>query len=184
MKGYTIATALALLMFTAACTDRPGKATDRSITADGKIIHGLRVITLPAAGTFKVTVFRGDYIVIQAPGTEKYTVSIPALKISKDYPVPKGEKKYIKMKKAGTWDMTAGDRKGSITVTEYSQPHYRAVSAKEAREIIANINPLVLDVRTPMEYRMMRIAGSRLLPIQELQAKVARPWQNTATGKF
>jgi len=172
MKIQKIISALALLILLSSCSDKAGEATAQPVKVDGKIVNGLREISVPQTGTFAVTVYRGDYIVLLLQGTKTYSVKIPGLKITKAYPAPKGEKKYIKMKKAGTYAIEAGTRKGTITVTEYSQPHYRAVSASEAQKIINNIAPLVLDVRTPMEHQMVRIDGSKLVPIQVLQKEI------------
>ncbi|MCP4132438.1 MAG: rhodanese-like domain-containing protein [bacterium] len=139
---------------------------------DGEIINGLRYLSIKDGEAISLKVFRGDYIVPQLKGTSEYTVTVPGLKKEKKYPVKKGEKEYIKMKKAGTFAITAGSNKGSIEVIEYNQPYYKAVKSKEAVEIIKNVNPLILDVRTPMEFNRYHIKNARLIPVRVLQQQI------------
>jgi rhodanese-related sulfurtransferase len=73
------------------------------------------------------------------------------------------------MKKTGTYEIKIGDLKGTIEVIEYTKHHYKAVSSREAEKIIKNIDPIVLDVRTPMEYNIGHLKGSILIPVRELQ---------------
>ena len=110
-----------------------------------------------------ILVYRGDYIVPVLQGKDAYTVEVPRLKIKKSYPAGAGEKNYIKMKKTGTYEIIIGNLKGTIEVIEYTESHYKAVSSQEADKIIKNINPLVLDVRTPMEYSRGHLKGSILI---------------------
>jgi rhodanese-related sulfurtransferase len=48
----------------------------------------------------------------------------------------------------------------------------REVTSKEAAELIRNITPLVLDVRTPGEYSRGHLKDSVLVPVQQLQARM------------
>ena len=63
-------------------------------------------------------------------------------------------------------------RRGVIRVIDYRRENYREVTAKEALGIIKNRNPIILDVRTEKEYRGGHLAGSVLIPVQELQRRV------------
>ena len=65
------------------------------------------------------------------------------------------------------------------SLTEYQQPNYTAVTAEEAAALIANIQPLVLDVRTPREYQEGHLENSFLIPVQELQTR----WKEIADYK-
>jgi rhodanese-related sulfurtransferase len=57
-------------------------------------------------------------------------------------------------------------------VIEYRQPNYRELTAPEAAVIIANEDPLVLDVRTRAEYDRGHLADAVLIPIQELDRRI------------
>lgn len=139
----------------------------------GKIVDGLRVLNIGSKVTDNnFVVFRGDYIQLKLAGSSSFEIIIPELKISKTFPAADGTKPYIKMKKPGRYSFTAGHQGGTIEVIEYSATHYNELSAAEADKIIKNIQPLLLDVRTPGEYQRGHIKGSVLLPVQVLQKKI------------
>jgi rhodanese-related sulfurtransferase len=51
---------------------------------------------------------------------------------------------------------------------------YRNISAAEAKKMLAtNKNVFLLDVRTPEEYRQARLKGSVLIPINEIERRLA-----------
>ncbi|OFZ40236.1 MAG: hypothetical protein A2504_14865 [Bdellovibrionales bacterium RIFOXYD12_FULL_39_22] len=54
---------------------------------------------------------------------------------------------------------------------EYQQANYKFIEAKEAKELIDNVRPLIIDVRTAGEYAQGKIAGSLLIPIDEIQMR-------------
>lgn len=141
----------------------------------GKVVNGLRLLTPEEVASQSITLFRGDYVVFPTAEGGSKTLVIDALKINHVFPSPKGKKNYVKFKKAGVFDFTYGDAKGQIEVVEYEQASYQAVTAKEAREIIANVSPLLLDVRTPWEYNKDGyIEGSTLLPVQVIQREYTK----------
>lgn len=47
------------------------------------------------------------------------------------------------------------------------------LTASQGKDLIQACEPLVLDVRTPSEYRSGHIAGAKLIPLQELEKRVA-----------
>jgi len=50
----------------------------------------------------------------------------------------------------------------------------RNINADQARKIIATMDDLfLLDVRTPQEYAEVRLAGARLIPIDNFTARIA-----------
>lgn len=51
-------------------------------------------------------------------------------------------------------------------------PGYRNIDAIQAAELIKQVPVLILDVRTPEEYREGHIHGSVLIPVQELEKRV------------
>ena len=54
----------------------------------------------------------------------------------------------------------------------FSQPN--TISAEEAHRRMESGSPVILDVRTPVEYREVRLEGAKLLPVDELAARAAR----------
>ncbi len=132
----------------------------------GQIVNGLRLLTITPGSSNDFIVYRGDYIQPSIVGIERFEMAIPELNAGKQFPVKEGEKAYIKIKKLGSYRYTAGGVNGTITVIEYSAHSYKAITADEAFQILKNTNPLILDVRTQMEYQQGRISGANLLPIQ------------------
>ena len=140
----------------------------------GKIITGYRVLDVdPAVKNNQFTVYRGDYVKFSYP--EKFaslTLQIPELKYTGTlFPEPE-KSPYFKMKAVGIYPFSLGAAGGSITVVDLIRPNYTEVTADEGAEIIKNLNPFILDVRTPGEYQKIHIEGSHLIPIQQLQARI------------
>ncbi|HID70511.1 MAG TPA: rhodanese-like domain-containing protein [Desulfobacterales bacterium] len=140
----------------------------------GKIITGYRVLDVdPDAKDNSFTVYRGDYIKFSYP--EKFATldfQMPELKYT-GVLFPEPEKSpFFKMKAVGTYQFSLGEAGGSITVIDLVRPNYTEVTADEAAEILKNLHPFILDVRTPGEYQQIYIEGSYLIPIQQLQARI------------
>jgi rhodanese-related sulfurtransferase len=75
------------------------------------------------------------------------------------------------MKTPGTYAFSLGDADGSITVIDYRATNYREVTSREAAELIKNEEPIILDVRTPNEYKQGHLHNAVLIPVQELQRR-------------
>ncbi len=140
----------------------------------GKISTGFRILDVdPAASDNHLTVYRGDYIKLNYP--EKFgplPFSMLELKY-KDTLFPEPAKApFFKMKISGTYPFILGEGGGNITVVELIRPNYIEVTADEAVELLKNLHPYILDVRTPQEYRQIHIDGTHLIPIQQLQARI------------
>ncbi|MBK8164992.1 MAG: rhodanese-like domain-containing protein [bacterium] len=139
----------------------------------GRLEGGLRIVTLdPAQPATVVRVYRGDYVQLELPGGEPFTVTVDSLRQSWTWPVPEGGKPYLKMSEAGSYAFTAGPVTGTFEVIEYQAAAYRELRADEAAKIIANLEPLVLDVRTPGEFAGGHLEGALLVPIQQMQARL------------
>ena len=139
----------------------------------GKLEGGLRIITLdPAAAAPVARVYRGDYVQLALTTGEPFTVTIDSLKLSWTWPVPEGGKPYLKMTDPGRYPFRAGAVEGVFEVIEYKAAAYHEVNAAEAAELIANLKPLVLDVRTAGEFAGGHLEGATLLPVQELQRRI------------
>lgn len=141
---------------------------------DGEIKNGYRVLTLENQQEVQdFNVYRGDYIKFKLPGVLKEAeIVIPTLEEQKKLKSDLGATSFIKMKKVGDFPYTIGTIKGTITVFEYDQPSYKALTAKEADNFIKERNPLILDVRTPQEYKSGHIKNSKLIPVQVLQSQL------------
>lgn len=139
----------------------------------GKIVNGLRILTQEEVSSKVITLYRGDYVVFPAKEGESKTLVVKDLKIDRAFPAKEG-KNYVKFKKTGLYEFKYGDIKSKINVIEYTQANYKAVNAKEANEIIANISPLILDVRTLGEYNRGFIKDSKLFPVQNIQREFTK----------
>ena len=140
----------------------------------GEIVTGYRVLSVnPENSDISLSVYRGDYIKFSYPqkvGSLLFTV--PALKYKDRVTGNPETSPFFKMKTTGTYGFTLGQAAGTITVIELSRPNYVAVTAEEGAKILQNLQPFVLDVRTPQEYKQIHIQGTTLIPIQQLQARI------------
>jgi rhodanese-related sulfurtransferase len=178
--SFTIAVLFLLLLFlgaSAAFSDTVPKDPPVS----GEIVGGFRMLDVPKSpGGVELTVYRGDYIKFKLEDPAAETVlSIPDLSIQQRLSGNPDQAPYFKMEKAGVFPFVLGKTQGVIAVVDYRQANYREVTSKEAAELIRNITPLVLDVRTPGEYSRGHLKGSLLIPLQQLQAR----WQEIAEYK-
>jgi len=140
----------------------------------GKIIKGYRVITITDnSKELHLKVYRGDYVKFQLNGSFPTPVlSIPALTINQELQPNLDESPSIKMKETGVFPFSLGEITGRIEVIDYRQANYREITPGEAAELIENIDPVILDVRTSGEYKSGHIKGSILIPVQELQSRI------------
>ncbi len=153
----------------------------KSPPVSGDIVGGFRVLNVAEGSRgVNLTVFRGDYIKFKLPGSVTEAVlSIPDLSIQQRLIGNLDEAPYFKMEKSGVFPFVLGTATGSIFVVDYQQANYQEVTPKQAAELIRNIAPLVLDVRTPGEYSRGHLKDSMLIPLQQLQTR----WQEIAGHK-
>ncbi len=141
----------------------------------GRIENGYRILEIDLhRKTQHFKVYRGDYIKFQLP--EKFngqTAVFPTLKESKQITADLKTTSYFKMKKNGTFPFQIASLKGEVTVTEYQQASYKALSAGDADQFIKKNQPLILDVRTRREHAVGRLENSILIPVQELQYRIS-----------
>ncbi len=163
-----------LLFLLAACSG--SKETPRAAAVQkvsGQVAGGLRMLVIdPTAESHHYRIFRGDYIQVRLVSDEPFTIKIPGLDVSKNYPVPEDEKSYIKIPDAGTYPFTIGEVTGVIEALEFQAAAYREVNSREASELIANLKPFILDVRTSGEFAGGHIEGATLIPISQLQRRL------------
>ena len=141
----------------------------------GKIVNGLRLLMIgPDKTGNHIVIYRGDYIQPAITSMTPFEIVIPGLDIRKKFPTANDTKPYVKMKKIGSYPFTAGEFSGTLEVIEYENAaRYAELTAAEATQLMSNIEPLLLDVRTPGEYQNGHIEGSTLLPLQVLQKQLA-----------
>lgn len=138
----------------------------------GRLENGLRVIDARTLGDAPdLTVFRGDYIRFDGGGAVCFKV--PDLMIEKCLDPDISPSPYFKMKQAGRYGYTLGGIQGTIQVIEFQGVHYQALTADQAQKVMAEISPLLLDVRTPKEYAAARIQGAVLIPVQQLSQRLS-----------
>jgi len=151
------------------------------LKVSGRVEGGFRI--LPVKNTtndLHFIVYRGDYIKFSIDTSlNDPLLAIPDLKIAEKLSPNLSSAPYFKMKQVGRYSFTLGEMAGIIEVVEFARPNYAAVSADESAEIISEINPLILDVRTPLEYQRGHLQNSVLIPVQELQ----RRWKELETYK-
>jgi len=147
--------------------------TSTEAVVSGRIEDGLRVLTFDAQGTDQeLRVYRGDYVRAELSTGEAFTLEIPALDITQVYPASAGERPYFKLPRAGSFEFRIGDAGGVIEAVEYEAANYREVSAKDAAGLIANLDPLVLDVRTEREFAGGHLENATLIPVQVLKSRL------------
>jgi len=166
-----------LLVAAGGCQGQTAKSEQAAAVAvpeaSGKLEGGLRIITIdPAAPAPVARVYRGDYVQMALTTGEPFTVTIDSLDLTWTSPVPEGGKPYLKMTEPGRFPFKVGELSGTLEVIEYQAAAYREVGAKEAAQIIANLKPFVLDVRTAGEFADGHLEGATLLPIQQMQKRI------------
>ena len=140
----------------------------------GQVEGGLRVLTFdPTEQSQQFTIYRGDYVSARLASGESFTIQIADLEVDKQFPVPEGEKAYFKVPNAGSFAFKVGDGGGVIQAIDYSAAAYRELSSAEAAELIANIDPVIVDVRTPREYQGGHLENSQLIPVQVFQRQIS-----------
>ena len=149
-------------------------ATTEGEQISGRIEHGLRVLTIdPSAGDQHFRIYRGDFVRPERADGQGFSLAIPDLEVDMTFPLPEGERPYFKVPAHGTYPFTMGEASGVIEAIEFAAAAYREVSAKEAAGLIANLEPFILDVRTPGEFAEGHIDGAVIIPVQVLQSRVA-----------
>lgn len=142
-------------------------------SVSGKIVGGFRVLAIPQTeDPITLTVYRGDYIKFQFdPALGEPTLTIPALAVKQALLQALDKTAYFKMKEIGQLAFTLGQTQGLLNVIEYQQANYQEVTSAEAKNLIEQLQPLILDVRTPREFKGGHLANARLIPVQTLQTR-------------
>jgi len=146
---------------------------NKSEIVSGSMENGLRVLAVNIdEKDVTYTVYRGDYIVFKTGDGLSHRLIISSLEVDKQIPVPENEKPYIKMKESGLVEFSIDNVKGFIEIIDFKGSRYWEVTSKEGADLIKNINPFILDVRTEGEYLQGHLENSFLLPVQVLENEI------------
>ena len=172
-KILLIILSIFLFAYSASCSEHAESNSKTVPPVSGTIVNGYRVLSVhKTPGGIDLKVYRGDYIKFEFdPSVQDPLLSIPDLGIQKRLPNNPAEAPYFKMKTPGTFAFSLGEIHGNLSVINYLQDSYREVSSREAAELVKNEQPLILDVRTPNEYKRGHLRNSVLIPVQELQSR-------------
>ena len=140
----------------------------------GQLVGGYRILSIaPGGQEMNFVVYRGDYIKFSFDASMGEPLfSIPALSVEQRLPADVQQAPYFKMKTIGRYAFNLGNTAGFIEVIDYRRPNYSEVTSRQAAEFIASAQPLVLDVRTPAEFKQGHLKDARLIPVQELQKRI------------
>lgn len=168
-----------LVLLTINLTTLPLAHTKDRIPADGPEVSGhlvggfriLSILSAPSSNTF--TVYRGDYVKFEIdPDTPSPLLTIAELNIEEPLSGNLAETPYIKMKQTGAFPYQIGNVSGTINVIAYNQANYREVTAEQAVKAIVDEKPLILDVRTPNEFKAGHLDQALLIPVQQLTSRL------------
>lgn len=177
---------IGLVVLSSACGQRgPAKAPDAD-QPDGKLVDGVRIITLSTdSQPGNLYVYRGEEVRLVINRVDfPYSVHIPMYGISKAGELGKALEVEFKAAQAGVFPMFCngkcptgdGQRFAQIVVMEFqgedAMGTYRNVNTKEAMAVIGKEKPLLLDVRTPNEFHEGHLEGAWLIPVQQLAFRI------------
>jgi rhodanese-related sulfurtransferase len=154
------------------------KVAEPTHVISGKVQGGYRTLTVKLIGEhLDLTVYRGDYIkfILDDDGAveDAYQLEIPDLGMSANLKDDTEDRPYFKMKVIGQYQITIGERSGTIEVVELTQANYTELSNEEAYELLdKEERPFLLDVRTRGEFNRGYIDGAVLISLQEIQRRV------------
>jgi rhodanese-related sulfurtransferase len=153
--------------------DEPSSHAAAAQEVDGRIEGGLRVLTLdPATPGRTYRVYRGDYIRPERADGQPFSLEIPALDVSRSFPAAEGDKPHVAVPDAGRYEFRSGELTGVIEALDYRAAAYREVNSRQAAAFIENLQPLVLDVRTPREFAGGHLEGAQLVPVQVFRQRL------------
>lgn len=153
-----------------------------SDTADGTVTEGVRHIALDGAlSKGNLLSYRGDKVelTVKASGAP-FSISLPDQKVQGNSDGKNDVKLNFETKQLGFFPILITNKAGRndrlwFGVIQYgaNKSAYREVDAKEFAEEINKENRFLLDVRTQNEYNDGHIEGAKLIPVQDLQKRIA-----------
>lgn len=139
----------------------------------GVVENGYRILPIPVnSKKSNFTVYRGDYIKFKFDTHhDAAQLVIASLSVNERINRDPATSPYFKMKKVGLYPYSLGFISGTIDVVEYDKPQYKALTASETAQLIENISPLVLDVRSRGEFSGGHLENAVNIPVQEIQQR-------------
>jgi rhodanese-related sulfurtransferase len=166
---------LAAIVLLSACTSDSPAPSGSGPEVSGDLDAGLRVLTFaPDRVDQEFTIYRGDYVRPELAGGGPFRLEIPALGVDQEFPAPDDASAYFKVPDTGVFEFRIAGAAGTIEAIEYRATGYTEVSSREAADLIANVDPFILDVRTPQEFARGHIEGATLVPVQILRGRIAQ----------
>jgi len=168
-KWHVVATLTLMVVMIGA---HPPLAAETPVS--GRLMDGFRILSVTETETpLQWTVYRGDYIKFELPASGRpFILSVPDLGIQQPLTGDEGTDPYFKMKQTGRFAFTLGNREGVLQVVDFHPANYREMTATQAADFIARMDPLILDVRTPAEFKHGHLPHAVLIPVQELQRRI------------
>lgn len=165
---------------------RKTTAENHGDKADGEIVNGVRIVRRSTSASLDaIYVYRGEKVkLILEDIPLPYAIHIPEYGISKEATTGTDLEVTFKAKKIGVFPIFCtgncptedGSQSGKIVVMQFKAPdqaEYTELTAEEAMNFIRRANPLILDVRTPGEFYSGHIENARLIPVQQLEARLS-----------
>jgi thioredoxin len=163
-----------------------GAASSAAPLPDGEIVDGVRVIELNAlTNPDQIIVHRGETVKLLIDSLA-YTYSIHIPRFDASARGRKHERLEVTFKatEVGVFpmycngDCPAGDgaQMARIVVMRYTgegESRFEELSTAKGAKLIADSDPLVLDVRTPREYYGGHLEGATLIPLQQLAGRLS-----------
>lgn len=152
---------------------------------DGEISEGTRVISISTvASPGKIYVYRGETVeLLLEAAPHPYSIHIPEYGISEKGVPGEGLTVAFKAEEIGVYPIFCngqcptgdGERYGQIVVMQFEasgDAAFTELTAAEAFELIAESDPIILDVRTPNEFYSGHIENALLIPLHQLEVRL------------
>ena len=146
-KKYIVAISLIGFLLISGLSGVASEAGVENGPVSGRLVQGYRILSIENTDKdINLVVYRGDYIKFDFNADVGDTIlQIPDLSVNHKLAKGLDNAPYFKMKSMGRFRFSIGRVVGSLHVIEYKQPHYREVDARQAVELLQNLNPLLLD---------------------------------------
>lgn len=179
---------LCLAVFASAmfgCGGSDREAPAESSSPAGTIVDGIRVMNVAATPPLgDITVYRGETIkLIFAPTPVARELLIPTYEIRESPEAGESFALQFKAEDEGRFPIycsadgsgpaqeTPDNLCGHVNVIPFSgsaEARFTELSARESFSLIQNEEPLILDVRTELEFRRGHLENAVLIPVQDL----------------
>jgi rhodanese-related sulfurtransferase len=169
IKLFVVATVALAVVMTATPSLLAGEPP-----VSGRLVDGFRILSVVETDTpLHWIVYRGDYIKFELPASGgPLILTVPDLSIQQSLTGDEAAAPYFKMKQSGRFALTLGKLEGVLQVVDFHPANYREMTAAQAADFIARMDPLILDVRTPGEFKSGHLPNAVLIPVQELQRRI------------